>query len=295
MGFRKALPCISMLHAGGRGCYATPLAPILLVSFFLIPLRGEPNSIAYRFGPGAGAYDIVPDPNNPAGIYALGGRRILKYDSTGPGAFISTAFQFVSGASVDGPAGIATISTAYSFAIDSTGSTFYIADTFGYRIRKLNLTEGQVTAIVGNGTMGTGTIDGPGTSITIGKPHGIDTRVDESGNFLIYYSDATGGRIKLYNETNGGQVTNLAGSVIGFEDGPASSAKIYSIYGLQVTNDGDTIYFCDRNADRVRKLEAVHMGAPLAQVTTVAGNGARATVDGYSAHMFFPVYLALDE
>ena len=80
-----------------------------------------------------------------------------------------------------GPATGAQLNSPRSVAFDSSGNLF-IADTFNYRIRKVD-TSGNITTVAGNGTKGDLGDGGPATSAQLDGPS--DVAVDTSGNLFI--------------------------------------------------------------------------------------------------------------
>ncbi|HZY78292.1 MAG TPA: T9SS type A sorting domain-containing protein [Cyclobacteriaceae bacterium] len=85
----------------------------------------------------------------------------------------------------------------------------------------------------------------------------------------IVYADATGNRIRKIDHTTS-IISTIAGSgVYGFsgDNGPATSAKLYSPHALLLDGDGNII-FTDRWNNRVRKINMT-----TGIITTIAGNG----------------------
>ncbi|MES2387617.1 MAG: T9SS type A sorting domain-containing protein [Bacteroidota bacterium] len=96
-------------------------------------------------------------------------------------------------------------------------------------------------------------------------PSGID--VDRAGN--VYYADYANGKISKI--TPAGVVTLIAGSSIGYEDGPVSTAKFGNMRDV-VLGDAGNLYVID--GVRVRKI------TPEGMVSTLAGSGVTGDVTG---------------
>jgi serine/threonine-protein kinase len=75
----------------------------------------------------------------------------------------------------------------------------------------------------------------------------IDMTIDESDN--IYLTDEN----RIRKITSQGLVSTLAGSIAGYEDGDATSAKFSNPAGLGIDKQGN-IYVADSNNKRIRKI-----------------------------------------
>ncbi|MBK9559201.1 MAG: hypothetical protein IPO44_06485 [Candidatus Microthrix sp.] len=89
----------------------------------------------------------------------------------------------------------------------------------------------------------------------------------------VYVADRYNHRIRAINPTTGA-VTTLAGSTIGFADGPGNTAQFNYPFGVAVA-PGGTVYVADRNNHRIRAINPT-TGA----VTTFAGSGTAGFADG---------------
>ncbi len=137
-----------------------------------------------------------------------------------------------------------------------------IADYKNNVIRKVTNT-GSISTIAGNGTAG---YSGDGGHATVAKVRGpMGIAVDGSGN--IYFAEALNHVIRKISTS--GIISTIAGTgTSGYngDDIPATDAKLYSPYGVDVDNAGN-IYFADVNNYRVRKINT------LGIISTIAGNG----------------------
>jgi uncharacterized protein (TIGR03437 family) len=140
-------------------------------------------------------------------------------------------------------------------AVDSAGN-LYIADGYANRIRKVS--NGVITTVAGNGTVGFSGDNGPATSAQIG-PEGV--AVDPAGN--LYIADFGNSRIR---KVTNGVITTVAGNgTSGFsgDGGPAGSAQLNGPTGVAVDSAGN-LYIAEYA--RIRKVSN-------GVITTVAGNG----------------------
>jgi len=158
----------------------------------------------------------------------------------------------------NGPATSAQLSTPCGVALDSAGN-LYIADCGNYRIRKV--ANGVITTVAGTGTPGFSGDNGLATSAQLSYPSSV--ALDSAGN--LYIADPDNDRIR---RVSNGVIATVAGNgaccFIG-DNGPATSAQLYSPSGAAVDAAGD-LYIADTNNHRVRKVSN-------GVITTVAGTG----------------------
>ncbi len=125
--------------------------------------------------------------------------------------------------------------------------------------------------------------DGAGINASFNRPQGID--VDASGN--IYVADFYNNRIRKI--TPAGEVTTLAGSSYGYQDGSATEARFRYPSDVAVDVLGN-VYVADSYNNRIRKINSVGV------VTTIAGSGSSGFTDalGTSARFNRPSGIAID-
>ena len=116
--------------------------------------------------------------------------------------------------------------------ITAIGDTFYVADTYNNRIRKIG-PDGAVTTFAGSKP---GYADGIGTDAKFSNPHGI-TAVGRD----LYVTDSSNHRIRKISPN--GTVSTVAGSERGFEDGIATDAKFN--FPTRITALDDILYIVD--------------------------------------------------
>ena len=183
----------------------------------------------------------------------------------------------------NGPATSAQLSAPIGVAVDSAGN-LYIADSSNDRIRKV--TNGVITTVAGNGTLGFSGDNGPAISATLNAPNGV--AVDSAGN--LYINDC--GNYRIRKVTNG-VITTVAGNgTLGFsgDNGPATSAQLNSPSGVAVDSAGN-LYIADFGNNRIRKVSN-------GVIATVAGNGTQGfsgdNGPATSAELSYPEGVAVD-
>ncbi|MHC1685848.1 MAG: DUF4073 domain-containing protein [Clostridiaceae bacterium] len=146
---------------------------------------------------------------------------------------------------------------------------------------------GHISTVAGSGTQGYSGDGGAATSAQIATPTGV--AVDSSGN--IYIADRLNNRIRKVDTS--GNISTVAGSATGGysgDGGAATSAQLYSPYGVAVDSSGN-IYIADTLNNRIRKVDATS-----GNISTVAGGGAEIGDGGpaTSAQLYQPHGVAVD-
>jgi len=140
---------------------------------------------------------------------------------------------------IEGNSNIAQFSSPSGIVIDKQGNLF-VADL--NRVRKI-IPSGIVSTFAGGDS--TGYRDGQQGEALFSLI--IDMVIDQDGN--IYLSDDN----RIRKITPQGMVSTLAGSIAGYQDGDAMSAKLSSPGGLGIDKRGN-IYVADINNHRIRKI-----------------------------------------
>ncbi|MGV3502100.1 MAG: IPT/TIG domain-containing protein [Adhaeribacter sp.] len=190
-----------------------------------------------------------------------GNNKIKKM--TPEGVVTTVAGTGVSG-NTDGPAASARFNGPYKVTVDNKGN-IYVADTGNHRIRKIT-PAGVVSTLAGSSS---GYVDGKGTAARFNGP--ISVATDAQGN--VYVADNNNHRIRKV--TPDGTVSTFAGNGAGYGEGVWPNAKFRNPSGVFVDPQGNVLV-ADRNNNRIRKI------SPQGVVSTIAGNGVEAIVDGES-------------
>ena len=166
------------------------------------------------------------------------------------------------------PATAAALGSPTAVAVDSSGLDVYIADTFNNVVREVNLTTGIITTVAGTGTAGFSGDNGPATSAELFDPTGL--AVSPAGT--LYISDSDNEVVRAVNA--GTQViTTIAGTpqTSGYtgDGGLATSATLFTPWGLALNSAGTTLYIADRDNNAIREVNLT-----TGIITTLAGTGA---------------------
>lgn len=171
----------------------------------------------------------------------------------------------------DGTGAAAQFNNPSGLCINSTGDLF-VADYSNHRIRKIT-PAGVVTTVAGNGTVGGN--DANGTNASFNGPVGIC--INSMG--VLYVAEQAGHRVRVI--LNNGDVFTVAGNGMpGYADGQGPMATFSSPYDIEVDN-ANNLYVVDQLNYRIRKI------SPTGEVTTFAGDGAQAVVEGNGTNASF--------
>ncbi|KAL0484156.1 NHL repeat-containing protein, partial [Acrasis kona] len=151
--------------------------------------------------------------------------------------------------------------------VDVTRNVAYIAEQNSHRIRLFNLTTGNITTIAGTGSGGYNGDNIAATSAKIYSPYG--SALDVVNN-LIYIADTSNHRIRVVDRTTG-NITTFAGTGVAGYNGDniaATSATLYSPYGVAVDNVNNLVYIADTSNHRIRIVDTT-----TGIIRTLAGTG----------------------
>jgi uncharacterized protein (TIGR03437 family) len=210
-------------------------------------------------------------------IADTGNQRIRKVSN---GVIATVAGDGTAGYGGDnGPATSAQLYDPGGVAVDSAGN-LYIADS-GNRVRKVS--NGVIATVAGTGSYGYSGDNGPATSAQLYGPSGV--AVDAAGN--LYIADSYNDRIR---KVSNGVITTIAGNGTqgyGGDNGPATSAQLYSPEGVAVDGTGN-VYVGDTGNGRIRVLTPSSQPCsasvtPLAFSPAASGGNLTVTVQTTSA------------
>lgn len=235
-------------------------------------VAGQPGKVGYANGPSHTALFRAPN-----GCVAAGGSlyisdsfnfSVRKIDLTS--GDVSTFAGANGEAPGFDPNESADMSNAAYFdytqgVVSDDGDTFYIADQFNNVIRKLVLSQNNVTTIAGT-AFTVGSADGVGNAARFSGITGLAKR----GNF-IYIADGKNHTIRRLDLSDYSVIT-IAGTVgiAGSGDNVNGlSARFNSPVGIAVTQDGSALYVGDSGSRKIRKV-ILSGNYP---VSTLAGSG----------------------
>lgn len=177
-----------------------------------------------------------------------------------------------------GPATLAKLGNPLGVAIHPTTGDLLIADQLNHAIRKVNLTTGIITSIVGNGMIGVGAAGDGGLASAAKLNEPTDIATDAAGN--IYIADNGNNRIRKVSTTGiistvaGIVAGSVPGSIYGYagDGGAATAARFYYPKGIAVDGPGN-IYIADWNNNVIRKVNTSGIVSTIAGTSTAAYAG----------------------
>jgi sugar lactone lactonase YvrE len=197
---------------------------------------------------------------------------------------------------VNGTGDVARFVNPFGIVLDASGTTLFVGELGGHRIRKIQFKGGsplsavnwQVGFVAGSVSHTPGNANGQGAAASFSSPAHL--ALDRSGN--LYVADASNHQIRrIANPTDpsGGIVSTFADSTGGYADGTGAGAMFSAPYGLAADGAG-YLYVTDYSNNRVRRI------SPTGVVSTVAGTGGAGKTDGPGNGSTFngPIGIAMD-
>jgi 5-hydroxyisourate hydrolase-like protein (transthyretin family) len=154
--------------------------------------------------------DVAMDKRGNIYICDQNNNRIVRVSKTG-----NTTVLAGSGTAgtANGTGTSATFNKPWGLALDDAGTTLYVSDNSGHKVRKVSIAPATMVAIVttiaGSGTAGT--LDADGTAATLNRPSGL--ALDEAAG-ILYVGDYGGNRIRKIELNSNNKVTTVSTSVV---------------------------------------------------------------------------------
>ena len=219
---------------------------------------------------GDGSMAAAAQLNGPRGLARLGDGSILVADSAGnrvrriatDGTITTAAGTGTAGSVGDGgPAVLAQVNGPRDVAVAPDGVTYFIADSGGNRIRRVDAGS-TITTVAGSGAAGYAGDGGSATLASLNAPSGI--AVTPTGNLLI--ADTTKNRIR---QVSANVITTVAGNGTAASTGDGSPANLASVNLPQdvAAAAGGVYLIADTAGNRIRRVDSG------GTITTVAGTG----------------------
>jgi sugar lactone lactonase YvrE len=192
-------------------------------------------------------------------------RRVRRIDAK-TGLITTVAGTGVRGSDGDGgAAAAASLVEPNGVAIDANRKALYIADVAAHRIRAVNLVDGTITTLAGDGRP---MHAGDGHRAPEASIHGARA-VEVGSNGLVYIVEREGNTVRSIDPRTG-LVTTLAGKgSLGYsgDGGPGAEATFRGPKEIAAAPNGD-LYVVDTENHAVRRIDA-----KTGTVSTVAGTG----------------------
>lgn len=188
----------------------------------------------------------------------------------------------------DGVGTNAKFSYPTGLAISSTGQFLYVADNGNSLIRKIDLSNNNVSTIAGDGNF-SHQDHVNALQASFNQPTDLALR----GDTVLFISDTENHVIRKFSLTTDA-VTTVVGyvGIGGFLDGIGTGAAVKNPAGLTISQDGATLYLADNGNNMIRKIEISNYNTMV-----IAGNGTPAFSDnsnGLQASFYAPQGVAID-
>ncbi|MDT8447949.1 MAG: hypothetical protein RRB13_13740 [bacterium] len=167
--------------------------------------------------------------------------------------------------------------------LTSDGQNFYISDSAGHVIRKLDGKSGQVTTLAGSGTAGSA--DGIGTAAQFNSPAGL-----ASDGSNLYVADYNSNLIRKISISTG-EVTTIAGGGANYND-VGTAANIPLPNDLIYLNG--TLYIASYGAHMISKLDLSTNTVSVFAGTPGTSGATNSSTDPLAASFYAPTGITTD-
>jgi DNA-binding beta-propeller fold protein YncE len=184
---------------------------------------------------------------------------------------------------MNGIGSVAQFNCPFTVAIDPTGAYALVVDAHNYLIRRIDMTNANVTTLAGSG-QGT-SVDGIGSMARFFNPYGV--AIDPTGAYALVAEYPRIRRIDMATA----HVTTLAGTFDGSADGIGTSAQFKQLIAVAIDPTGAYALIVDQGSNqRIRRIDLA-----TARVTTLVGSvQGSANGIGSSAQFYNPCSVAID-
>ena len=266
------------IDSAGSSLYITDYCRIRKISLstnFISTVAGQMSVTAGSSGNGGkatSAYLNVPhgvavDVSSNIYIADTFNHMVRKVDATTQIINTIAGQGSVTGFSGDeGPATSATLSSPTAVSVDARTGDVYITDLDNRRIRKITVSTGIMSTVVGSSTYGYHGDGGPATSAGLFYPQQVLLDNVNAPHYYMYIADQGSYAIRRVSRLTG-VISTLAGAgVYGFGgDGGAATVFGVAMDPISLFLNGQSLYFSDAGNNRVR---LVTMLTPTSSPTT---------------------------
>lgn len=215
--------------------------------------------------------------------------RMITQDETGTISTLAGAAGVPDSIDGDGPA--ARFNRPSGIAVDSAGSTIFVADTGNATIRKIAAvgSTNTVSTLAGAASV-VGSADGNGPAAGFNNPNGV--AIDSTGSNIVVADTGNSTIRKIVATGSINPVTTLAGtaSVTGSADGRGAAAQFNNPYGIANDSAGN-VYVADTNNNTIRKITTAGDVGTFAGTAGITGSD---NAPGAAASFSYPYSIAAD-
>ncbi len=214
----------------------------------------------------AGPQAVIQDAQFNTYVCDAAANRVRRISSGGVIATLAGTGAGAHGGDANAPAIAAQLDAPAAVAVDETRNLLYVADRARNRVRRVDLSTGQISAFAGTGAPGVVGDGGPAAAAQLSAPEGL--AYDHSRD-VLYIADTGSHRVRVVDPATG-IITTVAGTGAAGDgpDGPATACALHGPTGLYADADGD-LYIADTGNHRVRVLTG-------GDIAVIAGLGAAA-------------------